>query len=262
MSDDPVIDLSIPVPGSPTEVWRAVATGPGIGSWFVPAQVEEHVGGSVTLDFGDLGSAAGRVTAWEPPFRFAYEDEADDEATGLSYEWLVEETDTQACTVRLVNRGFAHGDDPDPDLEGMEGGWPVFLQNLRLHLTHFPGLAARAITPTVMVPGGNAAAWAALCEALGVEADLGEGAHFTTSGEGAPMLIGTIESVVSIPGRVTAYVLLVEAPAAGTAFLAVEGDGDQVACSVWLYLYDVDADEVEDRWTPFLNQRWGSVPAA
>src|SRR5690606_28567317 len=121
MTEEPTIDLALPVPGSPTEVWRAVATGAGIGSWFVPAEVEEREGGRVTLDFGDLGSEQGRVTAWEPPFRFVYEGAAGDDAPGggaaLTYEWLIEETDTETCTVRLVNRGFASGDDPDPDLE-------------------------------------------------------------------------------------------------------------------------------------------------
>ena len=34
------IDLDIEVPGTPEEVWEAVASGPGITAWFVPAKVE------------------------------------------------------------------------------------------------------------------------------------------------------------------------------------------------------------------------------
>ena len=46
------IELEIEVEGTPEEVWEAIATGPGITSWFVPATVEPHLGGAVALDFG------------------------------------------------------------------------------------------------------------------------------------------------------------------------------------------------------------------
>ncbi len=39
------IEVEVEVPGTPEEVWAAVATGPGIGSWFVPSTVEEREGG-------------------------------------------------------------------------------------------------------------------------------------------------------------------------------------------------------------------------
>ena len=39
------IDLEIEVPGTPEEVWEAVASGPGITAWFVPAKVDGRVGG-------------------------------------------------------------------------------------------------------------------------------------------------------------------------------------------------------------------------
>lgn len=39
-------------------------------------------------------------------------------------------------------------------------------------------------------------------------------------------------------GAATAYLLVLDGPAQGTGFLAVEGDGDQVAFSAYLFLYD------------------------
>src|SRR5262249_27520370 len=33
--------IEIEVPGTPEEVWQAIATGPGISSWMVPAEFEE-----------------------------------------------------------------------------------------------------------------------------------------------------------------------------------------------------------------------------
>ena len=52
MSDDRSIELEVEVPGSPEEVWKAVATGPGISSWYVPHTVDEREGGSATPRFG------------------------------------------------------------------------------------------------------------------------------------------------------------------------------------------------------------------
>ena len=37
MNDERTIELSVDVPGTPEEVWDAIATGPGITSWFIPA---------------------------------------------------------------------------------------------------------------------------------------------------------------------------------------------------------------------------------
>ena len=183
------IDLSVDVPGTVSDAWKAVATGEGIGSWFVPCELEPREGGRITLDFGEAGRDSGEITVWEPPTRFAYRGGDAAQGTSLTFEWRVEEVESEGCIVRLVNSGF---DADGPDLQGMADGWQIFLENLRMHLTHFPGQAARAITPTVTIPGSNEEAWATLCSALDLQVDLGEGAHFTTSGEGVPMLIGTI----------------------------------------------------------------------
>ena len=34
------VEAEIEVPGTPETVWTAIATGPGISSWFVPAEVD------------------------------------------------------------------------------------------------------------------------------------------------------------------------------------------------------------------------------
>ncbi len=254
MNQERVIDLSIDVPAAPYEVWEAIATGPGISSWFVPTEADDHVGGRVRMHFSGFGDATAEIVEWDPPNRFVYLTEGDE--GGLTNEWTVEPTETDLSTVRLRVSGFR--EDQPEDFDGLSGGWPIFLGNLRLHVSHFKGAEARSITPTVMVPGGHDEAWSAVCDTLGIPVDLSPAAHIATSGEGVPMLAGTVEEALFMPGRTSAYLVLMDAPSSGTAFVAVEGDGEQVACSVWLYLYDVDSDEVDDRWTPFLAQRWGS----
>ena len=39
------VAVEVEVPGTPEEVWQAIATGPGITAWFVPTEVEEREGG-------------------------------------------------------------------------------------------------------------------------------------------------------------------------------------------------------------------------
>ena len=55
-------EVSVEVAGTPEEAWDAIATGPGITAWFVPAEVEEREGGAVSLDVGTGMGPAGTVT--------------------------------------------------------------------------------------------------------------------------------------------------------------------------------------------------------
>ncbi len=243
-----VIDVSVEVPGTPEEVWEAIATGPGISSWFVPHEVEEHDGGRVRMDFGGGFTEGATVTAWEPPRRLVLTGEGD---RALAFEWLVESRGGGACVVRLVNTGFGPGEDWDADFHGMSEGWPLFLENLRLHLTHFPGRHARELLPTAMMAGTLDGAYAQVCDALGVPSDLRPGDRFETSAPGALPLAGRAASSAATSGA-RAYFLVLDAPAPGTAFLSAEGAGDVTAVSLWLYLYGPDAAGLTDVWSPFL----------
>jgi uncharacterized protein YndB with AHSA1/START domain len=259
MTDQPqrTIDLSVQVPGCPEEVWAAVATGPGISSWFVPTVVAEHEGGPVTMDFGSFGTQTAKVTAWEPPRRVVFSSDQ----PPLAYEWLVEATDADGCVVRLRNSGYGTDAGSDADVDGMTEGWRLFLANLRLHLTHFRGLRARALVPVGTLPGPNAAAFATLCRTLGVPDDLRPGDPLTTSGAGVPRLTGTVVEAHRKP-KVSNYLLLLDEPAPGTGFLAAEGDGDAVAVSLYHYLY-VEGDQAPaDPWTLLFADRFAPPAAA
>ena len=139
------LELDVEVPGTPEEVWEAVASGPGISAWFVPAKVDGRVGGTVELDFGPgYGSQAARVTTWDPPRRFVAEVTGEGRPT-FAAEWLVEARDGGTCVVRLINSGFGSGAEWDAEYDATEAGWRLFLYNLRLYLTHFPGQPSASI---------------------------------------------------------------------------------------------------------------------
>jgi uncharacterized protein YndB with AHSA1/START domain len=253
------IDLSVEVPGSPEQVWEAIASGPGITSWFVPHTVEGRAGGQVTMDFGPgYGVATAEVAVWEPPHRLVLRSEGEQP---LAYEWLVEARSGGTCVVRLVNSGFGTGDDWDAQYDGMDTGWRLFLENLRLHQERFPGQAARSVVPTHMLPGGRETAFARVCAALGIPADLDEGAGFRTAGSGVPTLSGTVDRVLRLP-RATAYLLVLDEPAPGHGILAAEGTSDAVAVSLYLYLYGERAAQLPDPVSPFLAERFGAAPVA
>ena len=234
------IELEVEVDGTPEEVWEAIATGPGISSWYVPTTVEERPGGATTTAFGEGPEMQipGVVAAWEPPHRILFTG-PEGPAPGLAFEWLVEARAGGSCIVRLVNSGFLEGDEWDEQYDGMTEGWGLFLHNLQLHRRHFPGRPARSILPTAMWPGPRAEAAAALAGALGIPATLAPGDRIVVdpAGTGSPPLTGT---VVRAEPAMTSLVL--DGPVAGTGFLAVEGAGDEVAVSVWLYGYGEDAD--------------------
>src|SRR5437868_1244319 len=67
------VQVEVEVPGTPEEVWRAIATGPGISSWFVPTRSEERQGGEQVCSFGPGMDCPSKITEWQPHKRFVAE---------------------------------------------------------------------------------------------------------------------------------------------------------------------------------------------
>jgi uncharacterized protein YndB with AHSA1/START domain len=195
------------VPGDPEEVWRAIATGPGISTWFVPAEVDEREGGRIVTHHGPFGSSEGVVTAWEPPHRFAYEERDWDpdapDAPPWATELLVESRGGGTCVVRLVSGFFTGGEGWEEHLEGTDEGWRGALRILRLVLTHFPGQPASSMAVFGSLAGRSPDDAARdLLSALGL-AGVSPGDRVDLDG-GAPRTTGTVVSVE--PHGVTLHV--------------------------------------------------------
>src|SRR3981189_1935859 len=67
------VQVEAEVPGTPEQVWQAIATGPGVGAWFVPTEVDGRIGGTVTSHFGGGMDSVKTITEWDPPHRFTKE---------------------------------------------------------------------------------------------------------------------------------------------------------------------------------------------
>jgi uncharacterized protein YndB with AHSA1/START domain len=186
------VEMEWLVPGTPEQVWQALATGPGISSWFTATSVEERVGGKLEFSFGDSGGSTGVVTGWEPPRRFAYEerDWAKD-APPVATEVVVTARSGDRCLVRMVHSLFASNEDWDDQLEGFEGGWSSFFEVLRIYLTHFAGAPGVSLRVSNQCACSAAEAWSRLTKALGLEgANVGE--HRKTP-SGTPAFAGVVE---------------------------------------------------------------------
>ncbi len=255
MSEDTrSIELEIEVAGTPEEVWRAIATGPGITSWYVPHTVEERAGGSMTASFGPGPEmqVAGRVAEWDPPRRVVFD--GGEGVVGLAFEWLVEARGGGTCVVRLVNSGFGPGEEWDGQYQGMTDGWLLFMFNLKMHLEHFAGQSAWAMLPMATWAGPRDATWVAFTGALGIPSAPAIGDHIEVKASDAPSLAGTVVDVAA-----WRIVLVLDEPSPGTAFIASEGSGDRVEVSIWSYLYGADGAAAVERdtslWRQWLTKR-------
>ena len=189
------VQVEVEVPGTPEEVWQAIATGPGISSWFVPAEFEERDGKpvAVTLNFGPGMESRSVVTAWDPPRRFAAQGEGWGGSPPIADEWSVEARGGGICVVRVVHSLFASTDDWDNQLEGTESGWPGFFRILRIYLTHFRGQRSAMMQWMAPAAGTEAEAWETLTAALGLKG-VSAGQRWTAPA-GVPALSGVVEHV-------------------------------------------------------------------
>ena len=249
------------VPGTPEEVWKAIATGPGISAWFVPTRLEEREGGAIVLDFGPGMESQAVITAWNPPRRFVAEskEQMGPGSPTVADEWTVEARAGGTCRVRVVHSWFASTDDWDKQFEDVEKGWPAFFRILGIYLAHFRGQPSDVIPLMAMGSGSKAAAWSRLLGSLGF-GRLAEGQRVETA-HGAPRLAGVVERVVD-KDKEELFVRL-EEPTSGVAHFLPVVMGGQVCLSVRLYLYGAQARAVAAREAP-AREAWinGLLPPA
>jgi uncharacterized protein YndB with AHSA1/START domain len=132
------------VTATPEQVWDAIATGPGISSWFVGRT--EIDGQTVRTAFGDGWIPAGHITASDKPGHFAYRSDPEPDGRFIAYEYLVEGRDQSSTVLRTVTSGFLPGDDWAGEYEAMQYGTSMFFATLLEYLRHFPGQTATPLT--------------------------------------------------------------------------------------------------------------------
>ena len=247
------VQIEFEVPGTPEEVWQAIATGPGISAWFVPTEFEERDGKPVAmkLNLGPGMEPRSAVTAWDPPRMFATE--ADGFVPGsptIANEWTIEARAGGVCILRIVQSLFASTDDWDNQLEGAKSGLASFLSILRIYLTHFRGQRSAMMKWMAPAAGTEAEAWETLTAALGLKG-LSVGQRWTAPA-GVPALSGVAEYVTQSPYDA---LLRLDKPGPGVAALGAVNFGGQSMVALNFYLYGDQAAGTVAHETP-LWEAW------
>ena len=251
------IEMQLEVAGTPDEVWQAIATGPGISSWLMPAEFEHQDGKPVAfkLSFGPepCMQSRSRVTAYDPPRYWA--GEADSMMPGsppIAAEWHVEAQAGGTCKLRIVQSLFASTDEWDDQLEYLTSGWSAFLVTLQLYLEHFRGQRSTLVRVMSPTTGTEDEVWAKLTAALGVQ---GRGAW--SSPADVPQASGAVEYLNASPNDV---LLRLDAPGPAIAAFGTVNMGGPTMVGMNLYVYGEQAAAIVERdwprWQAWLQERF------
>ena len=90
MSHEFRLTHDVDLQATPEQVWAAIATGPGVDSWFMGKnEIEPREGGKASMTMpGFTGEST--VTAWEPPHRFGYRAAPGEDGAFMAVEYLIE----------------------------------------------------------------------------------------------------------------------------------------------------------------------------
>jgi uncharacterized protein YndB with AHSA1/START domain len=236
----------IELAATPDEVWAAIATGPGIDSWFMGRnQIEPREGGRGQMILGGF-TAESTVTAWEPGRRFAFQSAPGPDGTFMAFEYLIEGRDAGSTTLRLVHSGFLS--DWDSEYDAISVGDRMYLGKLASYLAYFPGQTA---TASVALRGPSVAdaerVWAAFVGAVGLadpsgDVAVGDQARLTVDG------VGPAEAVVDYVARPS----FLGVRTGSALYRFIHGQRDTVVVEQHIFDADVDPAGAEKAWQDWL----------
>ena len=233
------------VPATPEEVWAAIASGPGIDSWFMGhSEVKPGTNGKVRTVFGEYAPELD-VTAWDPARRFAYRSGEAPDGRFIAYEFLIEGRTGGSTVLRTVTSGFLPGDDWAEELEAMTLGAEMYFRTLVEYLTYLPGRFA--VPVTAFGPPGTA--WsrdrALLCRALGLPetAQPGDRAQVTDDA------IGAVDGVVYFANAHTIGVRTQDA-----LYRFLRGFGKPAIAAHHLFAAGADPAQAQRAWECWLRR--------
>lgn len=249
------VQVEVEVPGTPEQVWDAIATAQGVTSWFVPTEIRDD--GMIVSHFGPgMDSVAKRVSE-ERPHRFAGESKGwKPGSPPLATEWIIEARSGGTCIVRVVHSLFASTDEWDDQLTGTESGWPSFFRVLKAYLTYFHGQYGATMMVLINTTQPASAAWSALTNAIGLSGAIA--GERRKAPAGVPPLAGIVEFVGEEGPHKEQILLRVDEPTRGLAHVYVMSMGPRSMVLMRVYLYGDQAAAViardEPQWNARLNE--------
>jgi uncharacterized protein YndB with AHSA1/START domain len=268
-----IVSRQVEIHATPEQVWQAIATGTGNAGWLFPAEIEERQGGSMLIHRAPFGGdAPATVTAYEPPRRFAYEEQAGPDMPPWATEFLVEGRAGGTTVVRVVTGFYEGGEGWEPMVEGAGEGWGGALQLLRVYVPNFLGqpVVNVGVTGDTGQPLDDRSALAAeLFHALNLTG-LRAGDKFSAPHD-APPLAGVVEGAeedgVPLSGSSHGCAVRTDEPGPGIFEISTFSfNGQTVTVNVVGRLYGDDgaalATRDEPRWAAWLEERFPAIGAA
>jgi uncharacterized protein YndB with AHSA1/START domain len=187
------IAQDIEVDATPEQVWEAIATGPGLDSWFLGhSEIEPRQGGTVRWSIGDF-TIDSTVTAWDPPNRFVSTGSPMPDGSFHQFDYAVEPREGSGSTVRFVHSGALGQDDWEAEYEAMSEGDPMYLFKLVQYLKHFKGRFAVSIDLSGPQAPDHETAMAAFRRALGLPDDVALGDRVKLTPDGVAPIEATVD---------------------------------------------------------------------
>jgi len=119
-------------------VWRALTDAEELVRWFpLEATVTPGEGGSMTLGWGDLYHATGRITVWQQGRHLRFDFPGEGPAPLVTDYFL--EGNAGGTTLRVVTSGFGAGADWEEQFRGVSHGWDFELLGLAHYLERHRG---------------------------------------------------------------------------------------------------------------------------
>ncbi|MEZ5966521.1 MAG: SRPBCC domain-containing protein [Planctomycetota bacterium] len=258
------VQVEVEVPGTPEQVWQAIASGPGISAWFVPTQLDGKVGGKLACDFGGGMVSSAKITDWQPPHRFVATDETWLQGgPPVATEWTVEARKGGTCVVRVVHSLFASTDDWDGQIEGTEHGWPSYFRVLKHYLAHHAGEPSASFVGMAPSPQPAAATWRTMVQAFASgEPRMGERLRIEAPGVAA--LGGTVTAVDHVP-QGTSVMVHVDQPVPGILLASAMDCGAMHMATLQGFFYGARAEAAaadQEGWKQWLTGLFPPATAA
>ena len=177
----------------PETVWEAIATGPGLSSWFMGATEVDPGERSVRTTMGSFVQQS-TIDAYEPEQHFSFRGAESAEGRFFAMEFLIEAASSGSTVLRIVSSGFLPDADWEEEFEAMLAGGRLYRHTLVEYLTHFarrPGVAVAASAPV----GDLDRRWQAMKADLGLSETAAVGDRVTLSPTGLQPIEGTVDFV-------------------------------------------------------------------
>lgn len=252
-------EIEIDVAATPESLWNALASGPGLESWFAPeARVTPGVGGEILWSWSEFHRWPQRIEVWEPGRRLctSYPSAVagpDGTPRPLFLDFRLEGRGGRT-TLRLVHSGFGPEAGFDGEYDGIRRGWPVELASLQLYLERHAGKARRLAWSRAELPLDHAVAWARLTGPEGLACGVG----VQDLAPGQPFRFTTTDGDVFAGKTLHAHdhELAGVVHSHGESFLriAIERCGGKTSAWLWLATYGRQQAEVEG-----LQKRWDAM---